>query len=117
MIVECGVSVLKLPLVLMLGSMYHTGHPNIDDIVSASTADRLLQKTCMYDAALLREDFEDVHIIHIQADISGRQGEERLSLWGTGYCHRTHQIVRKLLWQGALPSKTGEHLQCGSPPS
>ena len=59
------------------------------------------------DAGLLRAELLDLTSIHIQADISGRKGEERLSLWLTGFSRKTHANVKRNLWSGALASKSG----------
>ena len=74
LVVESGVSVVKVPLVLTQASLYLNGNATIHDIVSSTTVDRYLTKAFMFDAAILREDFKDVRSLHIQPDISGKQG-------------------------------------------
>jgi hypothetical protein len=107
MVTECAVAVSKVPLVLALGCMYFNGTMHLDEIVSASQVQRMNDTVFQLDAGLLRAELLDLTSIHIQADISGRKGEERLSLWLTGFSRKTHANVKRNLWSGALASKSG----------
>jgi hypothetical protein len=90
--VEGDVPINKIPFVLAVASVYLNGKVNPSEIVSASTATRLCKQVWEYDAALLRRELEELDVVHMQPDISQRQGEERLALFVTGRRRGTAEV-------------------------
>jgi hypothetical protein len=108
LVAEGGISILKLPFVLTLTSLYHTGE--MGECISSSTAD-LFKKVFQLDMAMLVNYFKDVERVHLEPDCSTRQGQERLNLYLTGW-KRHKNVARgeaseKLIYSGALTQKTG----------
>ena len=81
MVTEGGASVIKVPVLLALSSMYFYGRINSSDIVSASQVERMTNSVFQHDAGLLRAELQAIRFLHLQVDLSGRKREERLSAW------------------------------------
>jgi len=84
-----------------------SGRINTSDIVSSTQITRMTNEIFQYDASLLRADLAPLKSVHLQADISDRKHESRLSLWLTGFNPILKSNVKFNIWSGALSSKTG----------
>ena len=104
LVVEGSVSLNKLPLVIDLVKLLLSVSDN--ETLSTSTYDRLFKKAFSYDVALLKSFFEGASSVHLKPDCSTRQGQERLSVFLTGWLNE--EPVEKLIFSGAIDSKTGE---------
>ena len=72
-----------------------------NETLSTSTYDRLFKKAFSYDVALLKSFFEEASSVRLKPDCSTRQGQERLSVFLTGWLNG--EPVEKLYnfsWQG-----------------
>ena len=106
LIVEGGVSVVKLPLVLQLcGLLIKSG----TSVISTSSADRTFHKAFALDLGMLVEFFDDIPAVHAKPDCSTRQGQERLSLFVSGWKIEggVGRPVERCVFTSALASKSG----------
>jgi len=107
MVSEGGASVNKVPVLLALASIYFKGRIYKEEIVSSTQITRMTEEVFEYDAGLLRKELKELSSVHLQCDISGRKGEERLSVWLTGFLKSNRTYLRRCIWSGALASKAG----------
>ena len=107
LVTEASVSVVKVPLVLALCSLFFKGRVYPEEIVSATQVTRMTNSIFKIDAGLLRQELSQLKSIHLQADMSIRKQEERASVWVTGNHPQLVHVLRAILWTGALASKSG----------
>jgi len=103
LVVEGSVSLNKMPLVVDL--VKKLLEVSDSETFSCSKYDRLFKKAFDFDLALLKDFFTLADRVHLKPDCSTRQGQERLSVFLT--CWRAGVPVERLIYSGALESKTG----------
>jgi hypothetical protein len=108
MVTEGCAAVVKVPVLLALGSMYFSGKIDPIDIVSASQVERMNKLVFEHDAGLLRTELKSIRSLHLQVDLSGRKGGERLQVWLTGHDAEKKVVLKRNIWSGPVVSKAGE---------
>ena len=84
--------------------MYFQGRVAVLDIVSATQVARMMATVFEVDADLLRAELAELQSIHIQVDISGRKGEERMAIFICGYNPKLQKNIVRNVWEGTLAS-------------
>ena len=107
LVAEAGISVRKIPLVIALVSIHLLRRVDTSQLFSSSHTDRLLKRSFAYDLAILKDFFTHVKVVHLKPDCSSRQGEERLSVFATGWHRLQAKPICRQIFAGSLVTKSG----------